>query len=109
MEKQAAVGWGESVVERLAADLRAEFPDMRGLSISNIWRMRQMFQTLNTPDFLAQFVRESGGIAGSEVILAQAVRELASAIPWGHHVEILNKLTEPAPRLYYLKATAKFG
>lgn len=92
VEKQAAVGWGESVVERLSADLRAEFPDMRGFSISNIWRMRQMFQTLNTPDFLAQ-----------------AVRELASAIPWGHHVEILNKLTEPAPRLYYLKATAKFG
>ena len=109
LEKQAAVGWGESVVERLSADLRAEFPDMRGFSISNIWRMRQMFQTFNTPDFLAQFARESGGIAGSEVILAQAVRELASAIPWGHHVEILNKLTEPAPRLYYLKATAKFG
>jgi len=28
------------VVERLAADLRAEFPDMRGFSDANIWRMR---------------------------------------------------------------------
>jgi hypothetical protein len=32
VEKQQAAGWGDSVVERLAADLRAEFPDMRGFS-----------------------------------------------------------------------------
>ncbi len=28
VEKQQTAGWGEAVVERLAADLRAEFPDM---------------------------------------------------------------------------------
>lgn len=32
VEKQQTAGWGEAVVERLAADLRAEFPDMRGFS-----------------------------------------------------------------------------
>jgi predicted nuclease of restriction endonuclease-like (RecB) superfamily len=30
-------------------------------------------------------------------------------IPWGHHLLILNKLTAPAARLFYLRATAQFG
>jgi len=109
VEKQAAHGWGDSVVERLSADLRAEFPDMRGFSTSNLWRMRQLFVALTAPEFLAQLVRESAPESKEPDFLAQAVRELAGAIPWGHHVEMLNKLTDPAPRLYYLKATAKFG
>ena len=37
VEKQQTVGWGEALVERLAADLRAEFTDMRGFSARNIW------------------------------------------------------------------------
>jgi predicted nuclease of restriction endonuclease-like (RecB) superfamily len=30
-------------------------------------------------------------------------------VPWGHHVNLLAKLTDPAARLYYLRATAQFG
>ena len=35
VEKQKVAGWGDAVVERLAADLRAEFRDMRGFSARN--------------------------------------------------------------------------
>jgi hypothetical protein len=31
------------------------------------------------------------------------------AIPWGHHVNLLDKIEQPAPRLYYPQATARFG
>lgn len=41
--------------------------------------------------------------------LSQAVRELVARIPWGQHLVILNKITDPAARLYYLRATAKLG
>ena len=37
------------------------------------------------------------------------VRGLLAEVPWGHHLLILNKLTDPAARLYYLRATAQFG
>ena len=30
-------------------------------------------------------------------------------IPWGHHRLLLDKITDPAARLYYLQATARFG
>jgi len=32
LARQSAEGWGTKVVERLAKDLRAEFPAMKGLS-----------------------------------------------------------------------------
>ncbi len=111
-EKQETAGWGDAVVERLAADLRAEFPDVRGFSAANIWRMRQFYEALSSESFLAQAVRvlgptRSGATSGG--FLAQAVRELAASVPWGHHVFMLGKINDPAARLYYLRATAQLG
>ena len=40
LERQEREGWGAKVIERLAADLRHEFPDMRGLSRANLFYMR---------------------------------------------------------------------
>jgi hypothetical protein len=42
-------------------------------------------------------------------ILSQAVRELAAAVPWGHHIRLLMKMKEPAARIYYLRAAAELG
>lgn len=36
LERQREEGWGSRVIDRLASDLRAAFPDMRGLSRSNL-------------------------------------------------------------------------
>lgn len=109
VEKQNLLGWGDSVVEALAKDLGEAFPGMLGFSASSLWRMRQLYAALTTPEFLAQLARELATKANQPEILAQAVRELVGAIPWGHHVEMLNKLTNPAARLFYLRATAQFG
>jgi predicted nuclease of restriction endonuclease-like (RecB) superfamily len=129
VEKQQVAGWGESVVERLAADLRAEFPDMRGFSSFNVWRMRQLYVEYSGNEFLAQAVPELRRLKflaqpvpemepsipapsperNPPEILAQAVRELVSSVPWGHHVELMKKVKDPAARLYYLRATAQCG
>ncbi|MBL9154464.1 MAG: DUF1016 family protein [Verrucomicrobiales bacterium] len=132
VEKQRTAGWGEAVVERLAADLRAEFPDMTSFSADNVWRMRQFYIEHSTAEFLEQAVQElqrragtaflgqavpeTGGntdhsILGQAVpeMLAQAVLELVSRVPWGHHVQLMKKVKDPTARLYYLRATAQFG
>ncbi|MDD2710841.1 MAG: PDDEXK nuclease domain-containing protein [Verrucomicrobiae bacterium] len=123
VEKQQTAGWGDSVVERLAADLCAAFPDMRGFSPRNIWDMRRFHVAYTDPHFLAQAARKMARDQESS-ILRQAgakletrnnpeceafLRQLVAVIPWGHHLLILNKLTDPAARLYYLRATARFG
>ena len=113
VEKQEALGWGESVVELLSRDLQKTFPALTGFSAANLWRMRQFYTACATPEFLAQAARELKGSLpedhGDKSILAQAVRELVATIPWGHHVELLNKVKDSAARLYYFHATAKLG
>ena len=107
--KQQTAGWGDAVVSRLAADLRAEFPDMSGFSVANLWRMQQLYLEYNSAGFLSRAVREMKLAKLPSEKLSQRVRELVAAVPWGHHANALAKLTDPAARLYYLNATARFG
>jgi predicted nuclease of restriction endonuclease-like (RecB) superfamily len=74
--------------------------------------MLQFFRTHTDNLFLSQAVRElekKGQKTPSPEELSQLVRELIAAVPWGHHTNVLAKLTDPAARLYYLQATARFG
>lgn len=36
LEQQQKEGWGSKIIDRLAIDLKTEFPDMRGFSVRNI-------------------------------------------------------------------------
>ncbi len=132
--KQRESGWGDSVVERLAADLRSSLPDARGFSANNVWLMRPFYLEYSNPEFLEQAVQEtttssslpeqpgpetrsgrkSATKAKTLVILEQPVQELQvrhflASVPWGHHVEILKKIKGPVARLYDLRATAQLG
>lgn len=40
LERQEVESWGSGVIGRLADDLRAEFPEMKGLSRTNLFYMR---------------------------------------------------------------------
>jgi len=42
LDRQAQHGWGTRVIDRLAADLRAEFPDVKGFSPRNLKYMRKL-------------------------------------------------------------------
>jgi len=136
VEKQRSLGWGESVVEQTSKDLRRAFPEMTGLSPRNLRNMKQFYlsyadesiwqqvvaklEKKKASAILQQAVAELGGrqvsairrqpvakLGGGQVsaFLRQAVAE----IPWGQNLHILNKVTEPAARLYYIQATARFG
>jgi len=112
VEKQQTLGWGDSIVEMVSADLRQAFPGSFGFSPQNVWRMLQFFRTYTDNLFLSQAVRElekKGRKTPSPEELSRLVRELIAAVPWGHHANVLAKLTDPAGRLYYLRATARFG
>ena len=107
-EKRADAGWGDAVVEKLSRDLIREFPGVRGFSSQNLWRMQQFYLSHSSAEFLSQAVRELR-IKRRGDKLSQAVRELLAAIPWGHHANALAQVSDPAARLYYMRATAHFG
>ena len=54
--KQADSGWGDSVVQRLAADLRTAFPDMSGFSGRNLRDMKRMRLSYSGAAFWRQAV-----------------------------------------------------
>jgi predicted nuclease of restriction endonuclease-like (RecB) superfamily len=88
VERQAAEGWGRSVVETLAGDLQREFPGVGGFSASNLWRMKAFHETYRTSEKLAPLVRE---------------------IAWSHNLIILEGCSNPLEREFYLRMTRKFG
>lgn len=79
--------WGNAVVERLAADLRSEFPGNSGYSRSNLFYMRQFFRFYrDAPEFVQQAVGQ---------------------IPWGHNILIFNKSENLDEAFFYLEATRR--
>ena len=135
VEKQQSLGWGESVVEMVAADLQRVFPSMSGFSPRNLRDMKRFFLAYSDPAIWPQAVaklatrddstaipRQLTAKSEASRIWPQAVaklktsgnsteflQQLVAEVPWGHHRFILDKLSDPTARLYYLQATAQFG
>ncbi len=88
LERQRDEGWGTKVIDRLATDLRAEFPEMKGFSARNIKYMR---------GFAEAWPGES------------IVQQAAAQIPWGHNVRILDRVKNPTERIWYIQQTIQHG
>jgi len=65
LERQEREGWGAKVIERLATDLRVEFPDMKGFSRANLMYMRSFAEAWDTEEI---------------------VQRLVGQIPWGQNI-----------------------
>ena len=87
LDRQHAEGWGTRVIDRLSADLRAAFPQMRGLSQRNLVYMRS---------FAAAFP-------------AEITQQPVARLPWGHVTVLLDKLDDQAQRDWYAAAAAEHG
>ncbi|MFT5164308.1 MAG: putative nuclease of restriction endonuclease-like (RecB) superfamily, partial [Alteromonadaceae bacterium] len=54
VKRQQQAGWGEGFLKQLSKDLMAEFPQMKGFSLSNIKYMRQWFLFYNRSGTIGQ-------------------------------------------------------
>jgi predicted nuclease of restriction endonuclease-like (RecB) superfamily len=88
LDKQADQGWGSRVIDRLAADLREAFPEMKGFSPRNLKYMRA---------FAAAWPER------------QIVQASLAQLTWYHQIALLEKLDSPAPRLWYAAKTLEHG
>lgn len=88
LDRQERAGWGAKVIDRLAADLRAAYPDMKGLSPRNLKYMRA---------FAAAWPERA------------IVQEVLARIPWYHHIALMEKCRTPEERLWYARQSAEQG
>lgn len=86
--RQGAEGWGAKVIDRLAFDLREAFPDMHGFSSRNLKYMRA---------FAVAWPNQ------------QIVQRVVARLPWGQNLTLLERLDDPATRIWYAEQVIAHG
>ena len=71
LDRQQKESWGAKVIDRLAADLKREFPDMKGFSPRNLKYMRRFAEAWAEEEF---------------------VQQVAAQLPWFHNCVLLDKV-----------------
>jgi predicted nuclease of restriction endonuclease-like (RecB) superfamily len=82
LERQNRQGWGARVIDHLSADLRAAFPEMKGLSSRNL-------------KYMKVFAQECPNL--------QIGQQSAAQLPWFHIVTLITKLSDPFLREWYAR------
>ncbi len=88
LDRQRTSGWGAKVIDLLARDLRAAFPEMKGFSPRNLKYMRAFAQTY--PDL-------------------QFVQQAAAQIPWFHNCVVMDKVQDQKEREWYIRQSFQNG
>jgi predicted nuclease of restriction endonuclease-like (RecB) superfamily len=88
LERQTRQGWGAKVIDRVAADLRDAFPEMRGFSSSNLKYMRFFAEKCPT------------GLIGQQP---------ADQLPWFHLVTLFTKVSTDTEREWYAAQAIQHG
>lgn len=88
LQRQEQEGWGAKVIDRLARDLKHEFPEMKGFSPRNLKYMRA---------FAAAYPDES------------IVQTTPAQITWYHSTTLLDKVKDADEREWYARAVVLHG
>jgi len=125
--RQMDAVWGSGFFDTLSKELKAEFPDMKGFSITNLKYCKQfylfytqdlelLYQTgANSKDTNRRQFADNLQIIKNEYIinhqqLVDDFENLSIAlIPWGHHVQIFTKCKCVQEAMFYVQKTIKNG
>ena len=88
LKQQMEQGWGSKIVDKLAKDLKASFPEMKGFSRSNIMNMRLFASIWDEADIL-------------QAPLGQ--------LTWFHHTTLMSKLKDNKLRKEYARLAFENG
>ena len=88
VERKMDSAQGDAVAERLAEDLRVEFPGIIGFSRRNVFYMREFY------------------IAYKDL---PKVQPLVAQIGWTHNLIVLTRCQDTLEREFYIRMTRKFG
>ena len=118
--------WGSGVVNQASLDLRAAFPEAKGFSTDNLYRMARFYKFYTEQKgIVAQVVQQLQPVENKHnIIVAQVVRQIQDAlvvdadsapveefpyflgmIPWGHNIEIFSVCKDVKEAVFYVEKT----
>jgi predicted nuclease of restriction endonuclease-like (RecB) superfamily len=78
--------WGEGVIKQLAEYIKSKYPDYKGYSDKNLWRMKQFYETYRDNEKLSPLVRE---------------------LNWSNNLLILSKTKSEDEKEFYLRLSIR--
>ena len=88
LARQQGAAWGAKVIDRLATDLQEAFPGMSGLSVRNLLAMK---------------------IFAREFPAGPITQQPVAQLPWGHVLQIMQRIKDPDAREFYIRKTLALG
>lgn len=85
-EKQEFYNWGDKLIDQISLDLKEEFPEMKGLSTSNLKYAKRFYLFYSNSSISQQLVDQ---------------------IPWGHNILIFSKSKDINEAHFYIQQTIK--
>ena len=115
--KQQEAQWGAKLFDQLSQDLKKEFPDIQGLSKSNLKYCSRFYQfyamgqqTVDPLDKISNRVIHQQTVAkipnDFEGLISQ---QPVDQIPWGHNIQIFTKAKDITEARFYINQTIKNG
>lgn len=80
--------WGNKFIQNLSAEMKIEFPNIKGFSIRNVKNMKKFYLEVSTDE---------------------KVQMASAQIPWSHNLIILDKVKNTNERLWYMQKCVENG
>lgn len=122
LEKEKTASWGSSFLPQLSKDLIAEFPEIKGFSLTNLKYIRiwagfyqavigqQPVDELSTLPITDTPGKRTGIKSFAKQFGQQVVDQIPAfltTIPWGHHLQIITKCKDIKEALFYISQTTQ--
>lgn len=106
-EKQKNAKWGAKLLEQLSADLKAEFPNIQGLSKTNLKYCSRFYQFYSIGQ---QAVDQLKNAEIQQIETPEKLsQQLVDQIPWGHNIQIFTKAKNIEEAQFYIQQTIENG
>lgn len=121
--RQMDATWGSNFYSRLSKELKKEFPDMQGFSVTNLNYCKRFYQFYTSEEQYYQRISDKfHPQAGGEIQMADNMTDmicpqvegefqinLLYSIPWGHQKYLIDKCKSVHEALFYVQKTIKNG
>lgn len=91
--------WGNNLIAQIAKDLKTEFPEMKGLSRSNLFNAKKFYNFYNE-----QLVQITEAVIVQQSV-GQIGQQLFAQLPWGHNIMIFTKSKDIEEANFYIQHT----
>lgn len=102
--------WGSRFLEQVSQDLKTEFPEMQGFSVTNLKYCKLFYNYFSIRPQLEDELKSIksprvGGESGRKKMTDMPPLDLVTKMPWGHIKELISKVKDIKEAQFYIEQT----